>query len=98
MARKKSIAPDTETIIEDAKTLKDDTVQYLKQKATEGKIEAKIKKQELKENLSETMDSMSEASKEQIARAEDTVRKKPLQSVAAAFATGALLSFLLKRR
>jgi ElaB/YqjD/DUF883 family membrane-anchored ribosome-binding protein len=108
MTKKKIVDPTIEQIKDDmaedvavikagTEALKDDTVEYLRRKADDGRVEAKIKSAELKTAISAKMDHLSDDTKEQIVRLENQVRMKPFQSIAAAFAAGAIISMLMKR-
>ena len=82
----------------DAKILKDDTVEYLKTKANDGRVTARVKGAEIRDNLNETRENISETTREKMVAIESKVRRKPLQSIATAFVTGAIVSYLMKRR
>jgi len=92
------VKSDAEKIKEDAKTLKNDTVEFIKKKAKDGKVEAQVMTSEIKDSISEKMEGLSEGSREQLIRMENKVRTKPLQAVATAFIAGAALSLLFGRR
>jgi len=94
MAKAKTKYPEVNKIKEDAKSIKENTIELGRHIKTDGSVKA----EELKEVASEKMSTISEQGREQIMMAENKVREKPLQSVAIAFGAGLALSLLLGRR
>lgn len=84
---------EVENIKQDIETLKSDTIELAKHI----KSDSSAKVDEMKEMANDRIHVMTEQGKEQLKNVEKTVKKKPLQSLAIAFATGLAVSALMKR-
>ena len=80
-------------IMQDIKALKADLASLSKDMRAEGRITATNLKDKAQENITQLQDY----SRDQLKNVESEIKAKPAQSVAIAFAAGAILSFLFRR-
>lgn len=85
--------PEIEDIRHDLDSLRNNVVELTKHVTKDG--DAKV--EDLKKVASERWEEMAKDGKKRLAMAESRVKEKPAQSLAIAFAAGALLSMLMKR-
>ena len=94
MAKTKTKYPEVANIKSDIESLKENTIELGKHVQKDGAA----KTEELKEEVSKRVGSLSEAGQEQLKKVETKVKENPLQSMAVAFAAGLAVSVLMGRR
>lgn len=94
MPRNKKKYSEVDNIKQDIDSLKSDTIELAKHI----KEDSAAKTAEIKEMATERVQTMAEQGKERLKDVESKVKKKPLQSLAIAFAAGLAFSVLMGRR
>ena len=94
MPRNKKKYSEVDNIKQDIDSLKSDTIELAKHIKEDGAA----KTAEIKEMATERVQTMTEQGKERLKDVESKVKKKPLQSLAIAFAAGLAFSVLMGRR
>ena len=90
--------PEVDSIKEDAKSLKENTVRLKDHVVRDAKENGNAKFEEFKDNISDRAEYLSAKGQQQVLDLERKVIQNPLQSVAIAFGVGLALSLILGGR